>query len=214
MRKHKLNDRYGSLVNISPYSSKHGGKWKHLMLCDCGNKKEVRGSSLSRGDTTSCGCLLANMSTTHGLSNSPEYPVWASMKQRCLNENYIGYKNYGGRGITFSESWNSFESFIEDMGSKPYPQASLERIDNDKGYSKDNCKWASRHQQSVNQRIRSDNKTGHRGVCFRPVQKKYYSQISINGKKIHLGCFLNIEDAIKARLEAEKTYYNLGETHE
>lgn len=82
---------------------------------------------------------------------TPEYRVWTDMKKRCLNPNYIGYKNYGGRGIKICDRWLNFENFFEDMGNKP-EGLMLERMDNDGNYESGNCKWATRKEQNNNKR--------------------------------------------------------------
>jgi hypothetical protein len=90
----------------------------------------------------------------HGLSNTPEYEAWHSMKQRCDNPNHKYFVYYGGRGITYCSQWSDFTNFFADMGSRPSPEHTLERIDNDKGYAPDNCKWATMVEQNNNKRTR------------------------------------------------------------
>lgn len=88
----------------------------------------------------------------HSHSYTPEYRVWINMKSRCNNPLHPTYIDYGGRGIKVSIEWNSFETFLLDMGFRPDPTFSIERKNNNKGYSKDNCIWASKKQQSMNRR--------------------------------------------------------------
>lgn len=125
-------------------------------LCDCGNKVEVASSLLKNGNTKSCGCYqrdqASKYSKRHGLSDTPIHNVWKTIKQRCLNEKNHDFKYYGGRGITLSKSWNIFENFYNDMIYGYKQGLTIERINNDKGYSKKNCKWATRLEQSKNQR--------------------------------------------------------------
>lgn len=129
-----------------------------LCQCTCGQTVRVRGKHLTRkkNNVFSCGCYKAvpenNPNYKHGGKHTPEYEIWQNMKDRCTCNTDNGFKNYGARGITFCKRWKDFSKFLEDMGLRPSPKHTLDRVDNSKGYSKQNCRWATRKQQARNTR--------------------------------------------------------------
>lgn len=131
-------------------------KYKHKFKCFCGKEFIAIGADVNSGRTKSCGCYAItsakNLHTTHGLSRTPEHRAWMEMRRRCFKSTRPGWEYWGGRGISICERWAIFDNFIKDMGLKPSPYHSLDRIDNDKNYSPENCRWADRTTQSRNQR--------------------------------------------------------------
>jgi hypothetical protein len=164
------------------------------------NREIIKSSKKSK--IKSCG----HTRTTHSMYGCSEYRTWAYIIQRCNNPNNKVYHYYGGRGIKVCAAWLKFENFFEDMGSRP-KGLTIERINNDKGYYKENCAWRTQTEQLRNQRLRKDNITGMRGVCWAKRRKKYLVRITVNGKTINLGYFPTLEAAKTARLEAEQKYW-------
>lgn len=146
---------YGRLTAVERSERPGYGRF----VCTCGTIKEVLIGHVARGRVQACGCLqkersrqsLTERQTTHGQYGSKTYAAWHSMRQRCENPNLRAYPNYGGRGIKVCMRWEAFEAFFEDMGECP-PGLTLERKDNSKGYSPDNCVWADWAAQANNKR--------------------------------------------------------------
>jgi hypothetical protein len=203
---------------------KHRGKdEKNLVvwecLCDCGNTVYAHTGSLTSGKTKSCGCLRKDRTTKHHMSSSCEYRVWASMKDRCSNSKNKRYKDYGGRGIDVCQRWkDSFTNFLEDMGARPSPQHSIDRIDNNMGYIPDNCKWSTRSEQQRNKRLGFErnlpkgdehwtrkNKELSRKIAIKNIKKAHKSGERNNNSKI---TYLSAESI--RRLYENGTHMNIS----
>lgn len=151
-----IGQEFGQLRVLSRNGAIHRGPGRGttplwLVQCECGTQKIVPGADLRNGLTTSCGCTYTPKHP-NGTKN-PTYKTWVGIIQRCTNPRAVGYQHYGGRGILVCDRWlNSSLAFITDMGERPTAKHSIDRIDNSKGYSPDNCRWATGVQQHRNTR--------------------------------------------------------------
>ena len=179
MKRESLIGRmFGRLEVMELLGTDSKGKRLWKCKCSCGNPEftAVRTESLNSGHIKSCGCLRNEKSkermTKHGLRFHDDYKIWAGMRNRCNNPNSEDYKYYGGRGISVCKEWEDFSKFIEDMGERPGRGYSIERIDGDGNYCKENCKWALQVEQSRNIAMKSNNTSGVTGVHLTSTTSK------------------------------------------
>lgn len=154
--------KFGKLLvikRVENYIQPSGAiKARFLCKCDCGKETIVDTSRLKSGNTKSCGCYkiekTKEIKTKHGLKNTSIYAVWQAMKKRCYKKNNRAYKNYGGRGITICNEWkDNFLEFYNWAVSNGYKKGlTIDRIDNNKGYYPNNCRWADYKKQGRNTR--------------------------------------------------------------
>lgn len=202
--------KYGRLTVIRRATL--GKNYKLLCLCECGKETEVSVPSLRSGYTKSCGCLKKETatinSTKHGGHGSTEYRTWQAMIRRCTDKNHKNYTDYGGRGIAVCNRWlEGYSNFLEDMGIRPTKDHSIERIDNNGNYEKDNCKWETKINQGRNRRVKRTNEFGVSGISLNKNRDKYTASIFVNKKWIRLGTFISLTDAINARKNGELKYW-------
>lgn len=144
-----------TVLERAGYAKTQQALWK--VKCECGKIKVVYALALRAGRTASCGCIqienLIKRNETHGLTYSPLYMIWASMKRRCYNENTRQFPYYGARGVKVCAQWiDDFKAFHDDMRPTWQPGLELDRIDNDGNYEPNNCKWSTHSEQMKNRR--------------------------------------------------------------
>lgn len=196
---------------------KSGGyTWFAYYICECGNQGKASIYDINSGHTGSCGCLnreaiiSANRTRDEGYDyRHPLIKIWRSMISRCENESDNAYTNYGARGIDVCDEWrDNFKSFAvwaEENGWKEDSGLTIDRVDNDDGYSPENCRWVDSLIQNHNRRINKSNKTGISGVSYSENSvKKWRARMMYDGELILDENFHTKEEAIKARIKAEK----------
>jgi len=149
-RENLTGRKFNNLTALRYIKNSPNGTAVWLWKCECGNEYEADAWSVKRGATKGCGCVRGER---HKAFNSKEYHTWETMKGRCTRPNLRSYRYYGARGIRVCERWmNSFSAFMEDMGPKPTPKHTIDRINNDGNYEPGNCRWATMSEQNKNKR--------------------------------------------------------------
>lgn len=188
-RKIKIGDRFGRWTVVE----KTAGWSMWLTRCDCGTERESQSGHLFGGNTLSCGCyrdeLCSQRAKKHGGWGTAEYRVWCGIKGRCHSADNKDFPRYGGRGIAVCDRWRySFEAFIKDMGARPFSKATIERVDNDGNYSPDNCRWATRKEQTENRHTsRIIVMDGERITVAEAARRLSIDRSTIRGRAINHG---------------------------
>lgn len=155
MKSYKIGEKFNKLTIVASITmiTKSGRKISGIKcVCECGGECNTTITDIRSGVRKSCGCLKAEACVKHNMSKTPVYRRWQKMKYRSKNKNDKRSKDYVLRGITCCKRWEDFISFYEDMGDPPTEKHSLDRIDNNKGYYKENCKWSTPKEQMNNTR--------------------------------------------------------------
>ena len=217
MPQHRLDiigKRFGKLV-VESYAELRGNSSYYNCICDCGNHKVIRGKSLVRGDSTSCGCKRAEVArakaTTHGMTNTTLFHIWSTMKQRCYYKKKDGYAHYGGRGITVCDEWkNDFMTFYNWAMSNGYSDdLSIDRIDVNGNYEPSNCRWATIEEQSNNKRYSHYITYQNETLTIAQWSKRLGLPDNIISHRIKSGW--SVEEALTTPVKAKVTYTYLGE---
>lgn len=205
----KLNIKAGDVFNFLTVISETDpktylnskSKIRYLVRCKCGKEFKVLGTDINIGRTKSCSCyqkeMMSRTKKTHGKTNTRLYRIWSNMLSRCNNPKSSKYSYYGGKGITVCTSWEKFEYFDKDMSTGYEEDLQIDRIDNSKGYFKENCRWASDIGQKENRSCWGKT-SKYRGVSKGRSKKTFTSTITVEGSQTCLGSFHNEWDAAEA----------------
>lgn len=170
----------------------------YLVECKCGYRWTSFKYNVDSGKVKQCKSCARKKPLKHGKTNTRLYSVFKDMKKRCYNNNSKSYAYYGGRGITISDEWlNDFMKFYNWSMENGYSETrEIDRINNDSGYSSENCRWVDRSVNCINRRIDFKNNTsGYRGVSYNKNKKKWTARLSVNKSRIEIGLFETAEEA-------------------
>lgn len=206
----KKGEKYGRLEvikEISPWIGPKGNKArKFLCKCECGNDTDVFLNALRSGKSKSCGCLHKERVTKEErLTDHPLYKRWEKIKDRCYNPNSKAYKYYRGKGIKMCDDWLNSENFLswaEETNWNKEPGLTLDRIDGDGDYSPENCRWVNKYIQAYNKERLNVSKSGVTGVT--KIRHKWRAHLMYKGEYYLNEYYYNFEDAVLARMKAEK----------
>lgn len=189
-----VKGRPGKFVNVSTW-------W---VKCDCGTEKLLRQNQLKY--TKTCGCkgrVLIDAIKTY----KKEYCAWQNMKARCDNVNHPEYVNYGGRGVTYCDAWKHFHNFIKDVKKAPDKYCILDRENVEGNYEPGNVRWVNTSLSAYNKRQHPNNTSGITGVAYNKRKDTYMAYINKDSKRKYLGTYKTKQEAVEARLEAERNMY-------
>lgn len=187
------------LKEIPPHVQPNGReRRKVLCSCDCGNTAEVMLENLYAGYSKSCGCEQERSRFVHGMSKTAFRECHVNMKARCDNENHPSYPNYGARGITYCDKWATMLGFMEDMLEGYSDGMSIDRVDVNGDYCKENCRWTDMGVQGHNKRKKEGCLFEEKGVHLNINQTRYVAQICTRGESFYLATFDSLADAAKA----------------
>ena len=212
--------RFGRLIVLYRDNPKNG-KTYWVCQCDCGKQTNVYGLKLRNGETKSCGCLRNEMTSKiqkrHGLTKTTLHNAWINMKTRCDNPIHNEYHRYGGRGITYCEEWKDFDNFMkwslsngfkEEKDERGKNLLSLDRIDNNKNYCPENCKWSTRIEQARNKYTNKNYEYKGKTYCLTALAEM--SAVGIDSIRRRIKQGWSIEDAVDTPSKTYKGRLNNG----